>query len=155
MPYLNGVINESLRMVPPAPNGNQRTTPKGGCMIDGVYVPENTQVLSQPTFMAHDSRSFTKPGEFVPERWDDDARDPTWNHETRSFIPFSAGQYICPGKALAYLEMRLLLMHVFKDFEFKMAPSFDHGGFWTSLQSYMGYQKSPLPLTVVQRHRDK
>ncbi|OAP58405.1 hypothetical protein AYL99_07495 [Fonsecaea erecta] len=154
MPYLNAVINESLRMVPPAPNGNQRTTPKGGCFIDGKYLPENTQVSCQPTFMAHDARSFTKPELFVPERWIDEKRDPMWNHDTRSFIPFSAGQYICPGKALAYLEMRLLLAHVFKDFSFEMSPGFDHAGFWLGLQSYMGYMKQPIPLTVHKRQRE-
>lgn len=151
MPYLNAVINESLRMVPPAPNGNQRTTPKGGCLVDGKYVPENTQVHSQPTFMAHDARSFTHPGLFAPERWIDEERNPQWSHDSRSFIPFSAGQYICPGKALAYLEMRLFLAHVLRDFEFDMSQSFDHAGFWLGLQSYMGYIKKPLPLTVRRR----
>jgi tryprostatin B 6-hydroxylase len=151
MPYLNAVINESLRMVPPAPNGNQRTTPKGGCVINGKYLPENTQVHSQPTFMAHDARSFTNPKSFVPERWIDEQRNPEWVHNTRSFIPFSAGQFICPGKALAYLEMRLLLAHVFKDFEFEMSPTFDHDAFWGELRSYMGYMKQPIPLTVHKR----
>ncbi|OQV00819.1 hypothetical protein CLAIMM_06267 [Cladophialophora immunda] len=154
MPYLNAVINESLRMVPPAPNGNQRTTPKGGCVVDGRYLPENTQVSCQPTFMAHDARSFTKPELFVPERWIDEKRDPEWNHDTRSFIPFSAGQFICPGKALAYLEMRLLLVHVFKDFSFEMSPGFDHAGFWLGLQSYMGYMKRPITLTVHRRQHE-
>ncbi|OAL33727.1 hypothetical protein AYO20_07065 [Fonsecaea nubica] len=153
MPYLNAVINESLRMVPPAPNGNQRTTPKGGCVVDGHYLPENTQVSCQPTFMAHDERSFTMPHLFVPERWIDEKRDPTWKHDTRSFIPFSAGQYICPGKALAYLEMRLLLAHVLRDFSFEMSPAFDHAGFWLGLRSYMGYMKKPIPLTVHRRQR--
>ncbi|KIX93474.1 uncharacterized protein Z520_10894 [Fonsecaea multimorphosa CBS 102226] len=155
MPYLNGVINESLRMAPPAPNGNQRTTPEGGCVVSGRYLPANTQVSCQPTFMAHDARSFTKPELFAPERWIDEERNPAWTHDTRSFIPFSAGQYICPGKALAYLEMRLLLAHVFKDFWFEMAPGFDHAGFWLGLQSYMGYMKKPIPLTVRRRQREE
>ena len=42
--YMNGAINESLRLYPPGPNGMQRTVPSGGQMIQGELVPENTQV---------------------------------------------------------------------------------------------------------------
>lgn len=41
---MNGVINEALRLVPPGPNGMQRSAPAGGCFIDGEYIPEGTQV---------------------------------------------------------------------------------------------------------------
>jgi cytochrome P450 len=152
MPYLNAVINESLRMVPPSPGNNQRRTPQGGLFVNGRYIPQNTQLSCQPTFMAHDSRSFTKAEMFVPERWLDEERDPGWKHDTRSFIPFGAGQYICPGKALAFLEMRLLIAYVFRDFTFEMSPRFDHAGFWLGLESYLGFNKRPIPLTVHRRN---
>ena len=101
--------------------------------------------------MAHDPRSFTEPHRFVPERWIDAKRNPAWAHDVRGFLPFSAGQYICPGKALSYLEMRLLLVSVLKEYKFEMAAEFDHAGFWLGLDSYMGYIKQPLPLRVHKR----
>lgn len=40
LPYLKAVIEESLRMFPPAPGVGPRLVPAGGAVIDGVYVPE-------------------------------------------------------------------------------------------------------------------
>jgi cytochrome P450 len=104
-------------------------------------------------FLHRDPRSFTNPGLFVPERWDDEKRDPTWNHDVRGYIPFSAGQYVCPGKALAYLEMRFFLVRMLRDFEFEMSPDFDQEALWLGLKSYMGWFKPPIPLTVRKRDR--
>jgi cytochrome P450 len=39
--YLNAVVEEGLRIYPPAGAGHlSRIVPKGGCEIDGVWVPE-------------------------------------------------------------------------------------------------------------------
>lgn len=43
-PYLNGCINEALRIWPPGPNGMQRMTPKEGHVVDGRWIPGNTHV---------------------------------------------------------------------------------------------------------------
>ena len=43
-PYLNGAINEALRIWPPGPNGMQRMTPAEGHAVDGVMIPGNTHV---------------------------------------------------------------------------------------------------------------
>lgn len=42
--YLNGLINETLRMHPPVPSGTFRTTPPEGITIDGVFIPGNINV---------------------------------------------------------------------------------------------------------------
>jgi cytochrome P450 family 628 len=39
LPYLQACIDESLRLYPPVPSGNQRMTPTGGLQIDDVFVP--------------------------------------------------------------------------------------------------------------------
>jgi cytochrome P450 len=104
--------------------------------------------------MQTDPRYFSEPTLFVPERWDDTRRDPTWEHNLKAFIPFSLGQYGCPGKGLAYLEMRLFLVKVLRNFEFEMRGDFDHRGFWLGLRSYMGFARQPLPLKVHKRNRD-
>ena len=39
--YLNAVVEEGLRIYPPAGAGHlSRIVPKGGCEIDGVWIPE-------------------------------------------------------------------------------------------------------------------
>lgn len=42
--YLNGVINEGLRLHPGVPSGVQRITPAGGVMVDGVFIPGGVNV---------------------------------------------------------------------------------------------------------------
>lgn len=42
--YLNGVINEALRMHPAVPSGVQRLTPPEGITIDGTFVPGGVNV---------------------------------------------------------------------------------------------------------------
>ncbi len=38
LPYLRGVVDEAMRMLPPSPLGGMRTSP--GTMIDEDYVPK-------------------------------------------------------------------------------------------------------------------
>ena len=49
-PYLNGAINEALRIWPPGPNGMQRMTPKEGHVVDGLWIPGNTHVREDDPF---------------------------------------------------------------------------------------------------------
>lgn len=44
--YLRAVLEEALRMHPPAPRGGPRIVPKGGVEIDGIFVPEGVRILS-------------------------------------------------------------------------------------------------------------
>lgn len=45
--YLNAVVEEGLRIYPPAGAGHlSRIVPKGGCEIDGVWIPEGVSDIS-------------------------------------------------------------------------------------------------------------
>jgi cytochrome P450 len=48
-PCLLSIINETLRLYPPAPAGVQRLTPPEGARICGRYIPGNT-VVTTPTY---------------------------------------------------------------------------------------------------------
>ena len=52
LPLLNAVINEAIRLFPPAPGGMQRLTPPEGAVIAGRFIPGNTNV-STPTYTLH------------------------------------------------------------------------------------------------------
>jgi cytochrome P450 len=87
-PYLNAVTNEAMRLFPPVLSGLQRTAPSHGLVILDNYVPAGT-VISVPIGTIHrDARYFTRPDEFLPERWLDETKGVLKNS---AFIPFSIG----------------------------------------------------------------
>ncbi|KIW84310.1 hypothetical protein Z517_03560 [Fonsecaea pedrosoi CBS 271.37] len=149
--YLNGAINESLRLYPPGPNGMQRTTPKGGCFILGEYLPEGTQLSVHGWSIHRDERYFSNPTEFVPERWIDEKRPKDFRHETRAFIPFSVGQYGCVGKGLALLEMRFFVAELVKRFDISLDISHDEEAFQRAVRSNLALLKGRLPLIFTER----
>ncbi|KAE8331454.1 cytochrome P450 [Aspergillus sergii] len=150
-PYLNGVINESLRLWPPAPNGMQRRTPPEGISVDGSVVPGGTQISVNTMGTQRDERHFTNPDEFLPERWIDAERPKTYNHDTRAFIPFTVGQFACLGKNLAYQEIRLFMAVVLHHFNFRLEESFNPVA-WEETILYKGtFLVQSLPIVVTKR----
>jgi cytochrome P450 len=152
-PYLDGVINESLRLWPPAPNGMQRRAPPEGAVIDDTFVPPGTQLSVHTMGIQRDARYFSQPDSFMPERWIDDQR-PTkdFNHVPRAFIPFTVGQYACLGKNLAYQELRLFMATVVKKFDFEFAQGFDPAEFERDIKYKGTLLIGPLMVKMTARH---
>ena len=65
--------------------------------------------------MASREEDFPEAGAFRPERWLPDKRGEQVNQ--RAFIPFGSGPRLCPGRSLALLEMKLVLVMVLQQFE--------------------------------------
>lgn len=103
LPYLHGVIEEGLRLYPPAPFGLSRVSP--GAVIDGHYVPAGTLVSTDHWTTKHDPRYWYNSDSFLPERWIGYGFGDT----KEAFQPFSLGPRACIGINLAYLESRVIL----------------------------------------------
>lgn len=69
LPYLNAVIEESLRLGTPFP-GLRRVVPQEGAMIDRHFVPGGT-VVGIPGYSQQLSEEnfYPDPLAFLPERW--------------------------------------------------------------------------------------
>ncbi|KAK4547942.1 hypothetical protein LTR36_010661 [Oleoguttula mirabilis] len=117
-PYLIAVLQEGLRYFPPVPTGFERRVGKGGEVVSGYFMPEDTAlcVSQYPTY--HSERNFKDPEALVPQRW---MGDPKYADDKRSACqPFSFGPRNCLGKNLAYAEMRLIMAKIVWSFDFEL-----------------------------------
>ncbi|KAH8670855.1 cytochrome P450 [Xylariales sp. PMI_506] len=103
--YLNAVIEEGLRLFPPAALGMPREVPKDGAQISGYYVPGGTSVLTEMFVVARSPQYWRQAKEFLPERWIGEG----FGDRREASQPFSLGPRNCIGMNLAYLEMRIVL----------------------------------------------
>ncbi|KAF5326985.1 hypothetical protein D9619_004819 [Psilocybe cf. subviscida] len=124
--YLNGVLNETLRLYPPVATGLQRAPEpgSGGKMLRGgstanVFLPEGNAICVPPWVLHRDPRNFSpKPEAFIPERWLGDSEVYETNRE--AFIPFSTGPRSCVGRPLAMMEFRYAIATIFRNFNFEI-----------------------------------
>ncbi|KAI1435644.1 cytochrome P450 monooxygenase-like protein [Xylaria sp. CBS 124048] len=119
LPYLHAVIEESLRLFPPAPFALPRHSP--GAVIDGNYVPKGTVVSVAPLSMTRDPRYWRDPDSFRPERWVGDG----YGDEKKASQPFSMGSRACLGINLAYMEMNLTLAKLIWKYDWELAVPLD------------------------------
>jgi cytochrome P450 len=88
---------------------------------------------------------FERPKEFLPERWQDRAGDAN----QRVSIPFGSGARVCPGRALAMLEMRAALAMLYASFEVERVGRAERVG-----ERYM-FIVEPVSLQVKLRPRER
>ncbi|KAF5483981.1 Cytochrome P450 monooxygenase BOA3 [Colletotrichum fructicola] len=103
LPYLNAVIEESLRIFSPASFGLPRTCP--GAIIDGHMILEGVTVSVDQWATSHSPLYWKDPYSFMPERWLDDS----FGDNKEASQPFSKGPRACLGSNLAYLEMKIIV----------------------------------------------
>lgn len=90
LPYLNGCVNEALRLHPPLPSGCLRTTPRHGLNIDGTFIPGGVTVLTPAYSLGRLESCFERAQDFVPERWGD---RPEMLKDKNAWIPFNIGLF--------------------------------------------------------------
>lgn len=96
--YLNAVIQESLRLYPPAPDSLFRSSMTESVVVAGEVVPPQTCLTMNFWAANRSANNFHRPQEFLPERWLKDA--PTeFRDDNKSVLkPFSIGPRDCLGK---------------------------------------------------------
>ena len=114
LPYLNAVVLESLRLVDTIESCQSRVVPKGGCVVEGYYLPEGTIVSAQPYILNRQENVFPDSEKFDPDRWlmDKERLRPL----LKSLLTFSTGPRGCIGKQLALAVMKTSLTNIYKTF---------------------------------------
>ncbi|PYI01926.1 benzoate 4-monooxygenase cytochrome P450 [Aspergillus sclerotiicarbonarius CBS 121057] len=117
-PYLEAVIAEALRVYPALPTGGDRKTMEE-VVVGGVRVPRGTTVVAPRWSIFRREDSFTRPTEFLPERW---YGKEEMVRNRAAYAPFGTGHHSCLGRFLAMDEMRLVTARLVKKYHFRMPP---------------------------------
>lgn len=117
LPSTLAVINETLRLYPPAPFIGREAL--GDDEICGQTIKAGAQILISP-WIVHRHRSlWSRPEAFRPERFMDGRRD---NLQKGAFIPFGLGPRICIGQGFAMMEIVTALAEILPHFDLKLDP---------------------------------
>ncbi|KAJ4989638.1 benzoate 4-monooxygenase cytochrome p450 [Stagonosporopsis vannaccii] len=119
LPYLQAVIKEGLRTKSPAGGAFFKTVPLGGDVINGLFVPEGTDIGVSHLSFLHSKHIFGDDAEvFRPERWLE--AEPEYLSKMNSTVDliFHSGKYQCLGKHVALMEFNKIFVELLRAFEF-------------------------------------
>jgi cytochrome P450 len=117
-PYLNAVIDETLRLLPPA-SAVTRETLVDITLSDGYKVPTGVSISAYMMAGHLNEEVWENPTTFNPDRFIQ-IRDENREVIRPNYYPFAAGTRACLGEQLARLEMRIFLYHVARGYRFEV-----------------------------------
>jgi cytochrome P450 len=120
--------------------------PNRDVIIDNVAVPKGTWVCLLTRLPAVDERHYADASTFRPERWIGGGAT-RGAHEASVHMPFGSGPRICPGRALALLEMKIVLSMLFAAFDVERV------GNAAAVQELFAFTMSPIGVRVRLRSR--
>ncbi|KAI9346858.1 cytochrome P450 [Obelidium mucronatum] len=131
--YLDAVVKESLRLVPPIPLINRTALQDdiidGHCIPKGTFVGMSAYAMNRlPEFWGTDA------SEFNPDRWllplqqqqHNNNNNPESKAQGTAFFTFSTGVQNCIGQRFAEWEIKSLLSVLVREFEFSPVEGFTY-----------------------------
>ncbi|PSP70050.1 cytochrome P450 [Halobacteriales archaeon QH_8_67_27] len=111
--YLDDVVDEALRLYPPAYTVFRE--PTRDVSLGGYEIPGGA-TISMPQWVVHrDERWYDEPDTFRPERWTEAFRDALPEY---AYFPFGGGPRHCIGMRFALMEAKLVLATLARRFAF-------------------------------------
>ncbi|CAN1323538.1 Cytochrome P450 734A6 [Linum perenne] len=131
---LNLILNETLRMYPPAVLLMREATKN--VMLGSLQIPSGTQLYVSSLAIHYDSEIWGEDAcEFNPMRFNEPRK------HLASFFPFGIGPRICVGQNLAVVEAKVVLATIIKNYSFSLSPTYVHAPMLLiSLQPQYGAQ---------------
>ncbi|PGH35636.1 hypothetical protein GX50_01484 [[Emmonsia] crescens] len=119
LPYLNGVLRETLRISPPIPFSLPRVvkTKDQDVTVLGMKINPGTVISVQPHTLHRDPETFPNPDVWDPERWQVPITSPAHRQMQRKLMPFGYGQRMCTGMNVAWAIMRQVTARIYSKYE--------------------------------------
>ena len=113
--YLDAFIKESLRLSSPAVRVERQCVAEH--QLGTIQVLPGT-IISIPVYAIHrDSKNYTNPEAFIPERFLKNGSDV--NHHPYAYLPFGGGPRMCVAQRFALMETKFALAQVVQKFHFE------------------------------------
>ncbi|XP_033478797.1 cytochrome P450 3A30-like [Epinephelus lanceolatus] len=115
MEYLDSVVNECLRLYPPA--GRVERVAKETVEINGIKIPKNMTVMVPVYALHHDPELWPEPEEFKPDRFSKQSKQ---SINPYTYLPFGIGPRNCLGMRFALMMVKLALVEVLQNYSFSI-----------------------------------
>ena len=122
IPYLDWVLDESMRLYPPA--WLQMRFVAKESEIDGVKLPVGTLLILSQWVMHRLPEIWQDAEVFKPERWDPANEQ---HIPPGAYFPFGGGPRTCIGMPLAQLEARIILASILQRYTPQPIPGYTPG----------------------------
>ncbi|CAJ1943748.1 unnamed protein product [Sphenostylis stenocarpa] len=120
MHYLKCIVNETLRLHPPATLLAPRQT-ISGVKLQEYDIPAESMVYINAWAIQRDPSFWESPEEFLPERFENSEVDFKGHHF--QFIPFGFGRRRCPGMHFGVASVEYVLASLLYWFDWKLSES--------------------------------
>jgi cytochrome P450 len=118
LPFTQAVIDETMRLYPPAPMLNRECHAE--TEIHGRKIEVGDTFLLCNYVMHRTERLWEHPNLFDPDRF---LREPALKSKGSAFMPFGAGPRICVGAAFATMEAVMALATLVRDYDIEIPES--------------------------------
>ena len=120
LPFLDGVIKETMRMYPMIPGPLERYLGRE-TSVSGKVLPRGVIASTAAYNQGRLGSVYPEPDSWKPERWIDATERMKLN-----WTPFGHGTRSCPGQNLATTELKYMVALIFKNFEAVMPAGQEH-----------------------------
>jgi cytochrome P450 len=117
LPYVTRTVTESMRLYPPAWMIGRRAINEYG--IGRYYVPPRSIVVMSQWIVHRDSRHYSDPDRFEPDRWTPEFKAALPRF---AYFPFGGGPRQCIGESFAWMELVLLVATLAQQWRFELVP---------------------------------
>jgi cytochrome P450 len=145
LPYTRAVIDECLRLYPPAWVITRRSLEPD--TLGGLELPVSATVIISPYAIHRDTQWWPNPDRFDPDRFLGETSPSESGTGPLTYLPFGAGPRLCIGRDLALMEAPLVVATIARAFRVRpQRPASIREDFGVTLRP-----KSGLPGRVVRR----